>query len=815
MFKICIQYINNSSKPLITKRKHSQSIMIEEKRWDKSFEEPIVQEWKKNKKYEFQENTNKPIYSIDTPPPYVNLPIHIGQAVTYCLMDMIARYKRMKEHNVLFPLGFDNNGIPIEQATEKKFKINILETQREEFLEKAKKLLQESAGKSEESLLKLGIGFNSWEEGNEVGQKYKTDSEQYRILTQTIFIDLWNKGLIYEDERICNYCPGCQTPIADAEIDYKETNSNFNHIKFKVKETNEEIIIGTTRPELLASCGMIIFNPEDERYKKLEGKTGITPIYDKEVMIKSHPQAEIDKGTGLVMMCSAGDLADIRFFREQQLKPTILIKKDGTLNEKSGPLNNLKVKEARKKIIDLLEQQKLVVKKEQIIQRSPICERSKDDIEFIFMKSLYLKQIDYKEKLEEIGKQMNFLLPLNREIYNNWVEGINIDWPITRDRYYATEVPLWKCKECDQFTAPKAGKYYQPWKQKSPVSCKDCKSENLEGDKRVLDTWFDSSNSPLYILKYGTKFFQNIKNCSLRPQGKEIIRTWLYYTALKGHLLLNEPIFETVLINQHILDGHGRKMSKSLANSIDPQEIIEKYGAESMRLWSVLEGNIIKKDMPCSIEKIETAGKTLIKLWNIARFVAMFEKTQGKIEKTETDLWIENETSNLINEVEEHYENYNFHEAVQKIKHFLWEIFSSHYLELAKSRAYNENKQYSENQKNAAIETLNTTLKTILKLLAPINPIITYKLYEELEKKDIHFEKFPQPKEQNKISFNTQELENLNSLVWKTKKDAGISLKQPIKELQITENFKAIEQELQTLHNPEKITYSEDTKVII
>jgi len=788
--------------------------MIEEKRWDKNLENPIIQEWKKQKKYTFQKNnTNKPIYSIDTPPPYVNLPIHIGQATTYCMMDIIARYKRMKGHNIIFPLGLDNNGIPIEQATEKKFNINILNTPREQFIKKAKQLLQEAGKQSEQSLLRLGICFNSWEKGNEIGEKYETDSEEYRTLTQKIFLNLWNQGLIYEDERICNYCPGCQTPIADAEIDYKEVNSNFNKIKFKIKENNQEITIGTTRPELIAACGMIIYNPKDDRYKKLEGKTAITPIYNKQIPIKPHPQAEINKGTGLVMMCSAGDLADIRFFREQKLTPTILINKNGKMNKHSGPLKDLTVKEARKKIIQLLEQQNLLVEKAQILQRSPICERSKDDIEFILLKSLYLKQKEYQTQLLKIGKKINFLLPQNREIYDNWVQGIAIDWPITRNRYYATEVPLWKCKDCNEFLAPPPTKYYQPWKEKPPSNCKKCDSSNLEGDPRVLDTWFDSSNSPLYVLKYGTEFFKKAKPCSLRPQGKEIIRTWLYYTVLKGLLLNNEPIFETTLINQHILDDKGRKMSKSLGNVIDPQKLIEKYGAESMRLWSVLEGNLIKKDMPCSTDKIENASKTLIKLWNVARFVTMFEQTKETPKILEVDTWITNETHNLIKEVEKHYEEYNFHEAVQKIKHFLWETFASHYIELVKSRAYNENNQYTQNEKNGAIQTLNTTLKIILKLLAPINPIITYKLYNHLENKDIHFENFPTPQKEKPIKFTTTELETLNSLIWKTKKDSGISLKQPIKQLQLTENFKTIEKELKLLHNPEQITYGKEIKI--
>ncbi|HLC56442.1 MAG TPA: class I tRNA ligase family protein, partial [Candidatus Nanoarchaeia archaeon] len=474
---------------------------IKEKQWSKDFENEIYESWKRNKDYKFVKNDKK-IYSIDTPPPYVNTSIHIGQATTYVLMDMFARYRRMKGFNVLFPLGLDRNGLPIEVAAEKKFKIKLTEVPRETFIEYCKKVLEETSNESVDSYLRLGISFNSFEVGNKIGDVYYTDSDDYRQLTQETFIDLWNKGLIYEDERANNYCPGCQTTIADAEIEYEELKSFFNDIKFKVKETGEDIIIGTTRPELIPSCGMIIYNPNDKRYKHLKGKHAITPIFNKEVPIMEHSFAQQDKGTGLMMMCSFGDVTDIRFFREMKLKPIISINKDGTMNENAGFLKGMNIKDAQKALALKIKEEGLLAKQERIVHRTPICERSKDPIEFIFMKEYYVKQLDYKEKMMEIAKKINFYHENSRQILIDWINSVSIDWPITRRRYYATEVPLWYCKKCNEIIVPEKGRYYKPWKENPPIKKCKCGSTEFRGDQRVLDTWFDSSISPLYILKY-------------------------------------------------------------------------------------------------------------------------------------------------------------------------------------------------------------------------------------------------------------------------------------------------------------------------
>src|SRR3989344_5361034 len=471
--------------------------------WTKDIEQEISHKWRNSGDYSFDTKSKKPSYSIDAPPPYVNTPIHIGHATTYVMMDMFARFRRMTGHNVLFPLGLDRNGLPIEMATEKKFGTRMSDVSRDKFIEMCRNVLEESSIESIDSFLRLGISFSSWESGEDVGSVYFTDSDDYRAMTQSTFLDLWRMGYIYEDSRINNYCPGCRTTIADAEIDYIDMNTLFSEVKFRIKETGEFINIGTTRPELIPSCGMVIYNPEDTRYMNLEGKTAITPIFEKEVPIKAHPYADMQKGTGLVMMCSAGDQTDIRFFREMHLEPVISIGIDGRMNDNADLLKGLKVKEARERMAEELTKKGLLVKSVEVTHRTPICERSKHPVEFIEMKEFYMKQVELKEALRNATDAISFYSPKSRQILLDWIDSVSIDWAISRRRYYSTEIPLWYCKKCNEVIVPEKGKYYQPWREKPPDSmtpegrripfkCNNCNSTEFRGEERVLDTWFDS-----------------------------------------------------------------------------------------------------------------------------------------------------------------------------------------------------------------------------------------------------------------------------------------------------------------------------------
>lgn len=786
------------------------------KNWTPEIEKEITGNWKKAEMFNFNPKTSKKIYSIDTPPPYVNAPIHIGQAITYCYMDFFARFKRMKGFEVLFPLGLDRNGLPIEIGVEKRFNISAFKVSREEFLNYCKKLLEETSNETQDTFSKFGISFTSYKEGNHIGTVYKTDSEEYREVTQSTFVDLFKKGMIYENARINNWDSKLQTTLADSEIEYKDIPSTFNFIKWKVKETGEEIIIATTRPELICTCGMVIFHPNDKRYASLDGKTAISPIFKKEVPIKAHLSAKMDKGTGLAMMCSAGDLTDISFFREMNLKPKIAITFDGKMNELAGPLTGLTVKNARDKIIELLKKEKLLFKQEKIIHRTPVSERSGAEIEFIEMSEYYLKQIGFKKDINEISKEINFYPKTAKKILDDWINSISIDWPISRRRFYATPIPLWNADINGKkaYALCSSGKYCEPWKEipskKFEVYqdgnkiglVKDFKNTKWEGETRVLDTWMDSSISELILLKYKKDpiFFKKAYPCSLRPQGKEIIRTWLYYTLLRGYLETGLACFNDVWINQHIVDSGGYKMSKSKGNAIDPQKLLKDYGSEAIRFWAATEGDLSSQDLRCSEERIRGEIKTLNKILNVSKFVMLFKKPSRKPDLTKLDELFIDYIEDLTKRTEKDYQKYDFYHPSIELRNFLWEIFASHYIEMIKARAYNSENNFSKEESNSAKWTLHYLLERFLLLVYPVIPQITSLICEE---KGIDLLKSEWPEEyigKSNLKLINKIME-FNSWIWKHKKERGISLRSPVQKMKIPDELKDFEKDLIIAHN--------------
>jgi valyl-tRNA synthetase len=774
---------------------------ISEKSWSPQLETQILESWRQSDLYRFETNPNKKVFSIDTPPPYVNTPIHIGQAYTFTWMDAIARYKRMMGYNVLFPIGLDRNGLPIEVQTEKEYKIKMTNTPREEFLEKARQLLSRAGTTSLEILKRLGHSYNEFEIKYQIGGRYETDDAEYRKLTQDTFIRLYQKGLIYEAERTSNYCPVCHTVISDAEVEYKESSTALHFIKFKIEDKND-VIIATTRPELIPACKLIIFNPDDYRYKHLEGKTAITPIFENEVKIQSHPAAKQDFGTGLMMICSYGDYTDIRILRELNINPTYVIDEDGRMNQNARDYKGLTIKEARIKIIEDLKQKNLLVKSDTSFHREPICWRSKNPIEFIPMKEIYLKQVEFKRDLLKIADQMNFYDPDSKRLLIDWINSVSVDWVISRRRYYGTEIPLWYCDKCGQTILPTPGKYYIPWKQSPPIRvCPKCGESNFKGETRIFDTWFDSSSSEQYILGYlwNRNFFQTNFPCTLRPQGKEIVRSWLYFTTLKSYLLFGKAPFRDVLINYHVIDEKGEKMSKSLGNVIDPQQIIKNYGAETFRIWAFLEGNILKGDIRYSNQRAEGTGKFLTKLWNLGRFLSSFP-VPDTAKLLPSEAWILGELSATKTTVERAVDDYNMNAAALALRNFVWNLFADHYVEMVKPRAYGPPSVTTEEQK-AAWFGLHYTFRNSLILLAPLIPFITDYLWKAIYgKQSIHKQPFPKIDFTREPPRTTQAIQEFNSLIWNEKKSRGISLKDPIS-IEIPNELEKFQKDLKLMHN--------------
>ena len=591
---------------------------IKETTWNPEIEKQILKHWQESRIYDFHPEGD--VFVIDTPPPYPSgRPWHIGAAAHYAQIDMIARTARMSGKNVLFPIGIDRNGLPVEMYTEKKYNIKMHETDRGEFLKLCATALDDLEAEMIQIMKSLGLS-------GDFSDYYRTDSELYRILTQSTFIELWKKGLIYIANRPNSYDWVTGTTIADAEITYEEIPTKLVYMKFKINGSEQILTIASTRPELLCACQAIVVNPEDERYTNLLDKKVVIPLINREVEIKTHPSAEKEFGSGAVMVCSYGDQNDVVLFREFKLQEIVAIGKNGRMTEVAGQYSGLKVKQAREKIIEDLQKQGFVERTESINHRTPISERSKIPIEIIPMEEYYLKQKDSIERIRDLGSKIIFYPSMHKQILMNWLESISIDWPISRRRYYGTEIPIWYCKSCNEPHVPEPGKYYKPWKDQSPIAkCVKCGATEFVGEERTFDTWMDSSVSPLYISKYkqDDEFFKKTYPASIRPQSKDIVRTWLYYTILRCEQLTGKSPWHAAWIMGYGVDEHGTKMSKSKGNVVDPLPVIQKFGADTFRFWSASEINL-GYDFRCSEQKIETTKKFLNKLWNISRFLSGF-----------------------------------------------------------------------------------------------------------------------------------------------------------------------------------------------
>jgi valyl-tRNA synthetase len=765
---------------------------IAEKAWNPELEKEILKQWANEKIYEFVPKEDN--FTIDTPPPYPSgRPWHIGAAAHYSQIDMIARTARMAGKNVYFPIGIDRNGLPVEIYTEKKHNIRMRETERGEFLKLCRSALDDL--EDEMILIMKSLGISG-----DFSNYYRTDSEEYRTLTQSTFIDLWKKGQVYLANRPNNYDWVSGTTIADAEITYEDLPTKLVYMKFQIKDTDKEIIIASTRPELLCACKTVIVNPDDERYTKFIGEKVIVPITNVEVELKTHHSAHQEFGSGAVMVCSYGDQNDVALFRELELGEIVAIGLDGKMTEAAGNYVGLKPKQARAKIIEDLENKGLVEKIEDIIHRTPVSERSKNPIEIIPMEEYYLKQKESIEKMKKLGQEITFYPAMHKQILMNWLESINIDWPISRRRYYGTEIPIWYCKNCSEPHVPEPGKYYKPWLEKCPISqCSKCGTTEFVGEERTFDTWMDSSVSPLFVSKFNKdqEFFNKVYPTTIRPQAKDIVRTWLYYTLLRCEQLTGKKPWSEAWIMGYGLDEKGMKMSKSKGNAIDPLPVIEQFGADTFRFWSASEINH-GYDFRCNEQKIESTKKFLSKLWNVSRFLSSFPVIESGT-STATDKWILSELDNLIKECKKGYDEYNFFIPAIAIREFTWNLFAAHYIEMVKARAYGIG--FTDEERDGAIYTLHKTLSTILKLLAPITPFITEYLWKTLySSESIHKQHQVELESGYNQSEITKEITEFNSKVWNEKKAKNLSLKDSIT-ITVPESLELFKKDLKSMHN--------------
>lgn len=777
---------------------------IEEKRWNSANEVKIRQKWDSARIENTIITRGQVPFVIDTPPPYPSgRPWHIGAAAHYAQIDMIARSARMSGFNVLFPIGIDRNGLPIEIYTEKKYKIRMRKTDRRKFLELCKSALDELEQEMIEIMKSIGLSadFRNY---------YRTDSNKFRALTQSTFIDLWNREMIYIANRPNNLCPDCGTTIADAEIVYEEVPTKLVYMNFRTRDETKGIVVASTRPELLFACQAVIVNPNDDRYTEIIGKRVSIPLFDKQVPVYAHHSARPEFGTGAVMVCSYGDQNDVSLFRELGLKEIVATDIYGRTTAEAGHYASLSIQEARARVIFDLKTNGFLQKTEDIMHRTPLCERSKTPVEIVPLQDYYLKQIDYVPQLKQLAAHIRFYPDIHRQILMNWLDSIATDWPISRRRYYGTEIPIWYCVNCNYPNLPPPGKYYRPWEEDPPFDkCISCGAGKFVGEDRTFDTWMDSSLTPIYISKYGeSEGISHPYPSSIRPQAKDIVRTWLYYSMLRCIQLTGKLPWSKAWIMGFGVDERGEKMSKSRGNVMDPSPIINTYGADAFRFWSASECNL-GYDFRCSEQKISIAKNFLSKLWNVARFISTFDNlTEKPTALAPSDMWLLGELQKLVEECKKGYSDFNFFIPSNAIREFTWNVFAAHYIEMVKWRAYLDD---SSQSRLSAIYTLHESMTTILTLLAPICPYITEEIWTIMYSnvnESIHFCKLPEVEgDYAKYSKYTQLIINFNSMVWNRKKsyvspETGkpLSLKDPI-ELAIPENLLLFEEDLMMMHN--------------
>jgi valyl-tRNA synthetase len=712
-------------------------------------EKKILDFWKKEKIYKFDSKNKKKVYSIDTPPPYLSGKMHIGHAASYSQQDFIARFRRMFDGNVFYPFGTDDNGLPTERFVEKTKNIKSKDMSRAKFIELCLKTLKEMTPEFIQDYRDMGIScdFDIY---------YSTIDKHSQKISQKSFIDLYNQNDIYRKAFPTLWCTDCQTSIAQAELEDKEEDSLFTTLKFK--SDGKDLSIATTRPELLPACVAVFVNPKDKRYKKLIGRKAKVPLSDHEVPILADSSAEMEKGTGVLMVCSYGDKYDADAIKRHNLKARIIIGEDGKIN--FGKYKNLNVKATRKEILKDLKEANLITDQKQIKHIVNVHDRCGTPIEFLTTEQWFIKVLDYKKDLIKQGKAVKWHPEFMYKRYENWVKGLEWDWSISRERHYGVPIPVWECKKCNEIILPKEKDLpVDPLQIKK--KCKKC-GEYAQGEPRVLDTWATSSVTPqiadaLVKDKIGLPF-------SLRPQAHDIIRTWAFYTILKSYLHEKKIPWENIIVSGYITLG-GKKMSKSKETGIQPRDLLEEYGADAIRFWAA--GSKLGSDMGYQEKDLVTGKKFVNKLKNAAKFVFMnLEDYDGKKPKrVGTDIEFEKEIRHLIKNVTGSFDRYNYSVAKSRTEDFFWRYFTF-YIELVKGRIYNE----KGDKKLSAQYTLYQSLLTILKLMAPIMPFITEDIYQEhlgkFEKeKSIHISEWPKLKKDTQPSSYLRMGESIYSMI--------------------------------------------------
>ncbi|MDD4308118.1 MAG: valine--tRNA ligase [Thermoplasmata archaeon] len=687
----------------------------------KAIEKKWQDAWAEMNLYSFDKTSDKPVFSIDNPPRYASGPLHVGHATHYTHIDFAARFRWQTGHNVLFPLCVDVNGMPIEVNVEKKYQIRMRDTPRQEFIRLCKEFADANIDRISMQFRMLGCCMDS-------SQFYRTDAEYYRRLTQLTFIRLYNRGLIYKGLAPVNWCPRCGTALADAEVEYEQRQSVLNYIKFGVSGSEDGAMVATTRPELICTCQMAAVNPKDEKLAHLIGRKLITPIYRKQVSIISDDKVDPEFGTGLVMICSIGDKDDLEWIYKYKLPIENGMDGQGIMSQIAGKYKGLAIKDARAAMIEDLKKDGLLTKQEPTPQNVGSCWRCHTPIEFLQMPQWFLKTLDAKEDILRIADELCWHPEFMKIRLQEWVHSLNRDWVISRQRYFATPIPIWECNSCGEvILAREEDCYVDPTVDAPPVpECPEC-GEHLLGCPDVFDTWMDSSISPLYVTFWerDNDLHRKIWPASLRPQSHDIIRTWAFYTILRSHYLADSKPWKDIMVDGFILGPDGRPMHASDGNVIDPLELLDKYGTDAWRYYSSTVS--LGEDSAIRVKDVVHGQRFCAKLWNIHKFLSKAIKAPEAVPAEElraSDRWILSGYSRLVREVTKDYTEFHFDRAIRKLEQFVWHEFADHYIEMVKHRMTGEDK--------ALAYTLHEIGLGTLKMLAPVMPHVSDEIYSSI-----------------------------------------------------------------------------------
>lgn len=694
--------------------------------YDASAAESRIQHaWADEGIYRFQADGNKPVYAIDTPPPSVSGHLHLGHCYSYAHADFFARYRRMQGDNVFYPMGFDDNGLPTERLVERETGTRAADIGRSAFIRQCLAVSEAAELQYADLWRRLGLSID-WD------FTYRTIDDESRRLSQWGFLDLVRKGLVYQRHSPAIWCPECRTAIAQAELNDLEKSTQFYTLAFGLDDG--QLPIATTRPELLPACVSLFVHPDDGRFAHLIGQEATVPLQVRRVPILSDRGADPAKGTGVVMCCTFGDTADINWWRMYDLPLIEVIGRDGRMNDTAGPYAGSTTNEARRMIVDDLANAGLLLSRQTIDHTVRVHERCDTPVEYIPTRQWFIRILDRKSEFLEAGERISWFPEHFKTRYSQWVENLNWDWCISRQRYFGVSFPVWYCAECGQPIFPNDEDLpVDPIEDVPGKSCSCGGSEYLP-ETDVMDTWATSSLSPQIVGQMLTNppLYKQVFPMALRPQAHEIIRTWAFYTIVRSIYHTGQLPWQSVAISGWGLAAGGEeKLSKSRgSDTLSPMETLERYSADAVRYWAA--STALGKDAVISETRIQSGAKWATKLWHVARFSERFLAgyrlpTTPPTGLTTADSWLLARMNQLVESVTKAFNHYDYATAKNDIEEFFWRDLADNYLEMAKKRLYDGSTGYEP-----ARFTLSTALLVTIKLLAPLMPYITEAIYREL-----------------------------------------------------------------------------------